>query len=151
MIFVDANVFLRHLVSPRTPQDHAKARLAAELFRRVEQGRTEITTSEATLAEVIFILSAAKHYNTPRQTIVTGLKPLLRPNSCRLSSKDICLRALDVWAGNPRLSFPDSLAAAYSEQLGYELATLDERLSRVSGVVTHGFAEPPPNGKRESS
>ena len=149
MIFVDANVFLRHLVAPATPEDRISARQAAELFRRVEKGQEEITTSEATLAEVVFILSAERHYNTPRQTVVTGLKPLLRPNSCRLDEKAICMEALDVWLANPRLSFPDALAAAYSRQLGYELATFDKRLSQVPGISMHSFREPPPNGRQE--
>jgi predicted nucleic acid-binding protein len=142
VIFVDANVFLRHLVHPATPQDRVNAVRASALFRRVEQRLEEITTSEATIAEVAFILSAKTHYNTPRQIVVTGLKPLLRPNGCKLAEKAVCLRALDLWVAHSRLSFPDALGAAYSEQLGYELATFDERLNRVPGIVSHAFEEP---------
>ncbi len=142
MIFVDANVFLRHLVTPATSQDVANARRSAVLFRRVEQGKEVITTSEATIAEVVFILSAKRHYNTPRKIVVTGLKPLLRPTNCRLAEKAVCLRALDLWEAHSRLSFPDALGAAYSEQLAYELATFDERLSRLPGLAIHAFPEP---------
>jgi predicted nucleic acid-binding protein len=142
VIFVDANVFLRHLVTPATPQDAANARRSAVLFRRAEQGKEVITTSEATIAEVVFILSAKRHYNTPRATVATGLKPLLRPNNCRLTEKAVCLRALDLWVAHPRLSFPDALGAAYSEQLGHELATFDERLTRLPGIAVHALPEP---------
>jgi predicted nucleic acid-binding protein len=67
VIFVDANMFLRHLVQPATPQDQVNRRRATALFQRVEQGREQITTSEATIAEVGFILSAKTHYNSPRR------------------------------------------------------------------------------------
>jgi predicted nucleic acid-binding protein len=151
VIFVDANVFLRHLVQPATPQDRVNRRRATALFQRVEQGREQITTSEATIAEVVFILSARTHYNSPRSTVVTGLRPLISPNGCKLPENAVCLRALELWVAYSRLSFPDALAAAYSEQLGHELATFDERLSRISGIVNHSFQEPPSNGAEETS
>ncbi len=140
MIFVDASAFLRHLVQPVTPQDHANARSAAALFKDAAAGLVEITTSEAILAEVVFILSHPRHYNTPRPIVATALKALLRPRGCRLPAKDVCLRALGVWVEQPKLSFPDALGAAYSELRGYELATFDVALKRTPGITPHAFS-----------
>lgn len=140
MIFIDANVFIRHLVSPVTPRDDIMSVQATALFRRVEQGSIVVTSSEATIAEVVFILSAKTHYNTPRVTVVIALKTLLRLEHFRLSGRAICLQALDIWEQNPRLSYPDSLAAAYSIRSGHEMATFDERLGRVPDIVRHDFS-----------
>ena len=140
MIFVDASTFLRHLVQPATPQDRTNARSAAALFKDAEEGRAEITTSEAILAEVVFILSHQRHYNTPRPVVAMSLKALLRPKGCKLPAKDVCLHALDLWAAHPKLSFPDALGAAYSQLRGHELATFDVALIRVPGVTPHTFS-----------
>ena len=139
MIFVDANIFVRHLVHPETPQDQASAQRAAALFNLVDSGSIEVTTSEAILAEVVYILTSSQHYGAPRATAATGLKALLQPRACRMPEKDVSLRALDIWVAESRLSFPDALAAAYSVMRGYELATFDRALSRAPGVVTYQF------------
>jgi predicted nucleic acid-binding protein len=140
VIFVDANVFIRHLVSPETSQDMVMAIQARSLFRRVAHGTIEVMTSEATVTEIVFILSAKSHYNVPRNTVVTDLKTLLRPRSFRLTNKAVCLYAFDIWENNVRLSYPDSLAAAYSSRFNYELATFDERLGRLSDIVRYDFS-----------
>jgi|GEM_PF-3353343 len=144
MIFLDANVFIRYLVEPVTPQDQIMENQAAALFQQVRDGKVEVTTSEATIAEVVCILSSKKHFNTPRSTVVTVLKPLLRSNAFRFASKAICLNALNIWEGQPRLTFPDSLAAAHSERFGYALATFDERLGRLTSIDRYRFLETEP-------
>jgi predicted nucleic acid-binding protein len=142
VIFVDASAFLRHLAEARTPQDHANALRAKALFQAVAAGTTEATTSEAILAEVVFVLSHRRHYNTPRDNVVAGLKTLLDHQGFRMPSKDLCLYALDLWARSPKLSFPDALGAAYSELRGHELATFDAELARTPGVVPYAFGRP---------
>lgn len=134
MIFVDANVFLRHLTQPATTQDRRNAQHAAALFRQAEAGEMRITTSEATLAEVVFILSDARHYNVPRPVVQIGLQNLLRTRGLVLTTKDVCLHALHLWVEHLKLSFPDALGVAYVDLRGYELATFDVELGRVAGV-----------------
>lgn len=139
MIFVDANVFLRALAQPLTSHDRINAERARTLFEAVEAGATEITTSEATLAEVAFVLTHPRHYGTSRERAADGLKALLRPPACRMPAKDVALHALDLWVAYPKLSFPDALGAAYSELRRYELATFDAALARTPGVTPHAF------------
>jgi len=143
MIFVDANVFLRHLIQPTTDQDRSNASRAAALFRQAEAGEVEITTSEAILAEVVFILSDARHYDVPRSVVQLGIQSLLRARGFKVIAKEICLRALELWVAYPKPSFPDALGAAYAEVRGYELATFDVALSRVPGVTPHDFDSVP--------
>jgi predicted nucleic acid-binding protein len=134
VIFVDANVYVRHLVQPATRFDVVMAAQAAALFGRAERAEITITTSEATIAEVVFILSARTHYNAARSTVCAGLRPLLAMRACRLPTKTICIRALDVWEAHPKLSYPDALSAVYSELRNYQLATYDERLRTLPTV-----------------
>ena len=141
MIFVDTSAFLRYLVQPATPQDQVNERRAAALFSQVKEGIAEITTSEAVLAEVAFILTSPRHYHGPRSTAAASVKALLRPKGCRMPAKDVCLRALDLWVEHPRLSFPDALGAAYSELRGHELATFDVAQSRVPGARPYAFPD----------
>jgi predicted nucleic acid-binding protein len=143
MIFVDANVFLRHLIQPSTIHDRIHAEHAARLFKRAEDNVESITTSEAILAEVVFILSDSRHYNFPRSAVQVGLQSLLRARGLTLPTKDVCRRALDIWVERPRLSFPDALGAAYSDLRGYDLATFDMDLSRTPGVTPHVFRPAP--------
>jgi len=139
VIFLDANVFISHLVAPATPQDVAMAAASAHLFGQIELGQVEATTSETTLAEVAFILTDKKHYGGPRAAAALGIRNLLVPKTFRLDTKRIVLRALTLWESNPGISFPDSIAAEYSELRGYQLATFDNRLRREPTVTLHRF------------
>lgn len=137
MIYVDANVFLRHLVQPQTPQDVVNSARAKALFDEALHGRATLTSSDATIAEVVFILSHPKHYGYPRLQVAGAVADLLKVPGFRLHAKAVCFRALDLWATEPKLSFPDALGAAYSELEGHELATFDRALARVRGVPLH--------------
>jgi predicted nucleic acid-binding protein len=139
MIFIDANVFLRFFVTPGTPQDRTMARQAGVLFKRVRAGEVEITTSEAVIAEVAFIAAAKSHHAIARSDAAGLLKSVLVLGGCRLPAKSACLRALDLWEAHPKLSFPDALGAAYSEELGYDLATFDQRLQRLPDINLYEF------------
>lgn len=61
MIVVDANVFLRYLVEPSTSQDVGMAHISSVLFDSIADGSETYTTSDAIIAEVVFILSAKQH------------------------------------------------------------------------------------------
>jgi predicted nucleic acid-binding protein len=139
VIFLDANIFIRFLVAPLTPQDARMAAASSLLFSQIEQGTIEAFASEATLAEVAFILTDRRHYAGPRSAAVSGIRPLLQPRTFRLHAKDVVLRALELWETNPKISFPDGLAAAYSEIRGIDVATYDSRLRAVPTATLHQF------------
>lgn len=139
MIFVDANCYLRFLTEPVTPEDRDNQRRARALFELVTTRLVEVTTSEAVLAEVVFILTSPRHYHGERTLAAASLRSFLRQRGHRMPAKDVSLLALDVWVDHPRLSFPDALSAAYSRSRGYELATFDGLLSRTPGVTNYAF------------
>lgn len=139
MIYIDANVFLRYLVSPATPEDARMSDASAQLFDRLANGEIRVTTSEATLAEVIYILTDKKHYCLSRYFAASALRPLISSSSFRLQSKLVVHRALELWESNSSISFPDSIAAAYSEVHSAELATFDERIRKLPTVILYDF------------
>jgi predicted nucleic acid-binding protein len=135
VIVVDANYFLRYLSQPSTAQDRAMSQAAATLFRLVRAGRETFTTTDAVIAEVVFILSSKRHYNVPRADVAALLRPILQLRGCKLPRKRLCLAALDLWASSPRLSFVDALGAVHARQFNVPLASFDADLTRVPGVA----------------
>ena len=135
MTVVDANYFLRYLVQPATTRDVAMHDVATTLFRRVAAGREAFTTTDATIAEVVFILSSPRHYNLPRAETVALLRPILQLPGCKLPHKRRCLRALDLWTTHPSLSFVDALNAMQARELGVPLASFDVDLIEEPGVT----------------
>jgi predicted nucleic acid-binding protein len=109
------------------------------LFKHAEHGEIAITTSDAIVAEVAYILTARSHYNAPRSVACAGIKRILELSACRLPSKATCIKALEVWALHPKLSFLDSLAAAYAELQRYELVTFDMALRALPSIAHYSF------------
>jgi predicted nucleic acid-binding protein len=136
VIFLDANIFLRHLVAPTIPATELMQEIANALFAAVGRGEEEITTSEVVLHEVCYVLGSKSHYGLPPETIVSYLAPILRLGSFKLprGDKQIYLRAFEIFGANPKLEFSDSVIAARAEHLGVPLATFDEALGRLPVV-----------------
>ena len=137
MIFLDANIFLRHLVAPTIPATEMMQEIASALFAAVERGEEEITTSEVVLHEVCYVLESKSHYGLPPETIVGYLAPILRLGGFKLprGDKQIYLRALEIFVANPKLQFSDSVIAARSEHQNVPLATFDEALGRLPSLT----------------
>ena len=108
---------------------------AAALFGMIRAGIQTATTTDSVIAEVVFILSAKRHYGVERGDVVARLKPLLQLPGIRLPRKRSCLSALDLWVQTPKISFVDALGAQLAIDLRTELATFDVALTRVPDVA----------------
>jgi predicted nucleic acid-binding protein len=135
MTIIDANYFLHAIVRPATAQDHTMAQAATTLFQQVKAGRETILVTDAVVAEVVFILASKRHYHLPRPDVVARLKPILQLPGCKLTRKQFVLRALDLWATSPKLSFVDALSATYAQELRRPLASFDTDTGKVPGVT----------------
>ena len=131
MIFLDANILLRTLVDPSGPDSRRLNEVAGNLLRQADRGAVEVTTSDAVLAEVAFILTARAHYQLPA-TVAAG--PIVQLRGFRHPDKRAILRALEIWAGVPRLGFVDALTAAYAQAPGMRLATFDTDFDALPGI-----------------
>jgi predicted nucleic acid-binding protein len=134
VIFVDTNVFVRAIVEPTTPDYILMSNQARELFRRAANGEVELITSEAHIAETIFILSAKGRYGVPADRCAGIMSVLLSETRIKFSNKHIVLEALDVWAKRPSIGFHDAVAVVHSRQPDVQLATFDYALRRMAGV-----------------
>ena len=112
MDFLDTNIFLRYL----TKDDPAKAQKCYELFQRIKRKEIRTTTSEAVLAEVVYVLSSRAVYNQPRENVRALLLPIVSLPGLRVPHRRAFLRALDLHASTS-FDFEDALSVAHMERL----------------------------------
>ncbi len=142
MIFLDANYLLRTLIHPASPEIDRMRRIAAELFRRADRGEVELTTSDAVIAEVAFVMTSPRVYALEVSEAAARLSTVLNLRGVKLHEKRTVLAALDLWATHPKLGFVDALTAAYAQHSGIELATFDTDFDALPGITRW---EPPEN------
>lgn len=131
MKFLDANILLRYF----TRDDVAKADACYALLQRVQSGQEAITTCEAVIAEVVYVLSSRNIYGLGREDIQTRLFPVLSLPGLKLPQKRTYLRALDLYVAYPRLDFEDVLAVAHMERQHITtLLSYDRDFDRLSTI-----------------
>jgi predicted nucleic acid-binding protein len=128
MKFLDTNVFIRYL----TGDDPIKARACFDLFQRVKRGRETVTTTEAIIAEMVYVLSSPTLYHLSHADIRARLVPILSLRGFRLPHKCTFLQALDRCAAHPFLDFEDALTDVHMQRLGItELVSYDTDFDRL--------------------
>ena len=131
MKFVDTNIFIRFLVA----DDEKKGEACFRLFQRVQRGEESVTTTEAIIAEVVYVLSSAALYGLSHEEVAARLTPILSLRSLRLRHKRTYLRALDLYATHRFLDFEDALTAAHMERERIsEIITYDKDFDRLPGI-----------------
>lgn len=129
MQFIDANVFVRYL----TGDDPLKAKQCLTLFQRVKRNEVTIITSEAVIAEVVYVLSS-KIYRLPRNDIVARLRPLLTLPSLKLPYRSVFLRSLELYTHHA-VDFEDCLTAAHMErQKITDIYSYDKDFDAITGI-----------------
>lgn len=128
--FIDTNIFLRYLV----PEEPVKTKACLALFQQVERNQLQIITSEAVIAEVVFVLGSKKLYQLPRLEIKERLHPLLLLPGLKLPHRKSYLRALDYYSQST-LDFEDCLTIAQMErQRLAELYSYDHDFDAIGGI-----------------
>lgn len=132
MRFIDANILLRYL----TRDDPIKAAACFALLQRAQRGEEEITTFEAIIAEVVYVLSARSHYNLRPPEISARLRPVIELRGLRLPQKRSLLRALGLYVSHTFVYLENTIIAARMErQEVTELYSCDGDFDRVRGVI----------------
>ena len=133
MRFLDTNIILRYL----TRDDEVKARACFELFQRLKRGEETVSTCEAVVTEVAYVLSSSRApYRLSHEEIRARLSPIIALRGLRLPHKRVYQRALDIWATCLFLDFEDALIAAHMEEQGIrEVLSYDTDFDRVSGIA----------------
>jgi predicted nucleic acid-binding protein len=130
MRFLDTNIILRYL----TRDDPIKTNACFALFQRVKKRQELLTTSEAVIAEAIYVLSS-NTYRLTAQEIRTRLLPLILLPGLRLPYKRVYVRALELYVTYSPLDFEDVLNLAHMERLKIrEIYSYDRDFNRVTSV-----------------
>ncbi len=111
MKFLDTNVIIRYLIN----DDPKKSEKCYELFQKVKRGEIELTTCEAVIAEVVYVLSSPRLYNLPRSEIYSLLLPIISLYGLKLPQKHLYIRALDIYT-QKNIDFEDALIFAHMEK-----------------------------------
>lgn len=128
--FVDTNIFLRYLIK----SDPDKTQACYELFKRAERNEVTLTTSEAVIAEVVFVLSSKRHYQLGREEIKQKLYPIISLRGLKLPQRRDFLKALDYYAKSS-LDFEDCLTIAHMErQRLSELYSYDQDFDQIQKI-----------------
>jgi predicted nucleic acid-binding protein len=138
MVFIDSNIFLRFLAySPHVPPiDQRRGERAGALFRAIERGEIEATTTEVVLREVMFVLLSDSQYRYRVADVVPRMRYLINLRGMRFSAENLHSynAALDLLEAQPALGFADAVIAMRSRIGGHTLATFDAHFDRVDDL-----------------
>ena len=128
-LFIDTNVFIRHLT-----QDHAEfSPMATAFFARIERGELKAQTAETAIFEAVFTLE--KRYRAAKPVIREGLLSLVQLSGIQFPGKERLRRAFELYVDRS-MSFGDASHVAVMEQYGItEIATFDKDFDRVPGIT----------------
>ena len=130
MYFVDTNIFLRIL----TKDDRERAEKCFALLEKAKAKEIELTTTEAVITEIVYILASKKWFNLARERIHELLSPVLRTKGLSIPKKHVYFRALDLYA-HYHLDFEDCIIVAHmEEQHIQELYSYDAGIDAVRSV-----------------
>ena len=133
MHFIDTNIFIRYL----TKDDPDKAQACFELFKQAATNQITLTTIEAVITEVVYVLSSKRTYNLARDEIRARLYPLLSVQGLQLPQRKTYLRALDLYTVH-QIDFEDALIVARMEQQKVnDLYSYDQGFDKISGITRH--------------
>ncbi|MDQ4078463.1 MAG: PIN domain-containing protein [Chloroflexota bacterium] len=130
MIFLDTNILIRFL----TRDDPDKADACFELLQKAEAQEITLVTTEAVIAEVVYVLSSPKLYNLSREDIRNRLYPVLSIKGLKIPYRKMYLRALDLYVTYP-LDFEDVVILAQMERQHInEVYSYDKGFDDVEGI-----------------
>jgi len=133
--FREANIFFPSLVATTSPETEAMQDEATALFEAIERGKEGVTTSEAVLAEVAFVLAPRQYCLSADAAAYLALLIQLPGLTLSRGQKHRYLRAIDIWVITPTLGFVDALTVALVEDSPIELATFDADFDTVPGIA----------------
>jgi len=131
MELVDTNVFVRHIVR----DDVEKADRALAYFDGLFEGPARATVTEATVAEVLYVVGSPRYYAFSRSRIVEALRAILALPGFTIAHPSAVERALAVYEST-NIDFVDALNVAHAERLGADaIVSFDRDYDRFPSVI----------------
>lgn len=128
MLFLDTNIFLRHLRADH----HVQSPRARAYFEKIERGEVQVRTSEIVVFETVYTLQS--HYRVSRADIRSALLPLLELPGIVLSGKRRLRKVFDLYV-DLNISFADAYHAVMVNSLGLDgILSFDRGFDRIAGL-----------------
>lgn len=114
--------------------DPEKQERTLDLFERAQSGEIDLLTSEAIVAETVFVLTSARLYAASRETVAQSLLALLSIQSVHMDNKEVILAALQRF-GASRFAFADCLCIEHARRRTAGMVfTYDRGFDRVPDI-----------------
>jgi predicted nucleic-acid-binding protein len=114
--------------------DADKLERTLNLFERAQSGEIDLMTSEAIVAETIFVLTSTRLYGASRETVAQALLALFSIHNVHIDNKEVILAALQRFAAS-RFAFADCLCIEHARrQTAGMVFTYDRGFDRVPDI-----------------
>ena len=128
--FVDANVFLRHLLQDNIEQSPR----ASALIEAIDRRGVRVQTTDTVVFEVVYVLQ--KLYHLDRAAIAQGVGDLASLAGLVLPTKRLYGTTLERYVAHPGLSFADAFhSVLVQRELGGQLLSFDRDFDRFPGIT----------------
>ncbi|MCC6674003.1 MAG: PIN domain-containing protein [Thermomicrobiales bacterium] len=126
--FLDSNIFIRFFT-----WDHPEhARLARDLFERVELGEIVVHITDTVVFETAFTLE--KFYRAPRQQISDAWMRLLELPALVAANKQTLRETFALWVSRSNRSFADCFHLVSAKAMGLDTMITFDRNMSIPGV-----------------
>jgi len=129
ILFLDTNIFLRHLRGDR-PDFSPRA---TALLQRIEQGSLKVRTADTVIFETVFTLERV--YKKSKEAIRNAFLPLIELPGIILPGKRRVRRVFAYYI-EKNISFADAYHAVLTESFGLEqIVSFDRDFNRISSIT----------------
>ena len=116
MVYCDANIILRYLLRDNSEQYN----ISADIIEK-----KDIFLLNEVTAEIVYVL--LKVYSVEKKKICSVLKKLFHNRNFNFYSKEVILKALEIFSGNA-LDYVDCILCAYSIIEQRDILSFDKKL-----------------------
>ena len=128
-MFLDTNVFLRHLLQ----DDPEQSPKASAFLKRIEEGSVKVRTADTVIFETVFTLQKA--YRQPKHAISEALLPLIELPGIVLPNKRRYRKVFSLYVDS-NLPFADAYHAVLMEHLNItEIISFDTDFDKIKGIT----------------
>ena len=129
--YLDTNIIVRLL----TGDDLAKQAASAKLFKEVAQGKVMISSTDAIIAETVFVLSSPNLYHLPKGKIRDLLITLLAYPNFKVKNKQVVIQALHYYA-DKNLDFGDAVLVVLTQKSKEKtIYSYDHDFNKFSDII----------------
>ena len=120
MVYCDANIILRYLLRDNAEQYN----ISADIIEK-----EDVFLLNEVTAEIVYVL--LKVYSVEKKKICSVLKNLFQNRNFHFYSKDVILKALDIFSSNA-LDYVDCILSAYSLIEKRDIISFDKKLVSIT-------------------